>query len=474
MKLRLFASGVAVIATTITSLAQSKFQDQIGAQTFEAMAKTQGFYEDEELLGFVTYVGKRLEAQMPDNGYDFKYYLLDVQEPNAFATAGGYVYVTRGLLSIIDTEDELACVLGHEFTHVLDKHSNKKLEREILPTLLKIPGNLVGSLMVQDIGALMNLPIEATSKSVNSIFDRKQENDADEKGVKLAAKAGYDPKALEVALQKLEFYMQVEGITTDRLSIFDNHPLTSKRVEHIESVLSEMEPQEYKKQLHILGRTDGLVLGNNPKSGVLTKDNKFLHPDMNIAMQLPSKWSVENTPAALTSIAKNQNAGLMVGADNTHSSCEEAAQEYMQKLDKKKLELDYKAAREINGFEAAWLEVKRMKGNARSVVVWVKVGDDTGVLQFSGTAKDDDGYKAIVSSINSLEPIQTKDDKLISEKVLRFEIAPDMTLKEYAESKDADEAMMKWLELVNGLKPEDKLNDEYVKYIEVRPYSVSR
>ena len=474
MKLRILVASLAVLAAMSTSIAQSKFEDKIGKQTFEAMAKTQGFYENEQLLAFVAYVGKRLEAQMDENGYDFKYYLVDVQEPNAFATAGGYVYVTRGLLSIIDTEDELACVLGHEFTHVLEKHSNKKLEREIVPTILEIPGNLVGSLLVENIGALMNFPIEATSKSVNSIFDRKQEDEADEKGVQLAAKAGYDPKALEVALEKLEFFMQLQGVSTDRLNIFDNHPLTSKRVEHIESVIREMEPKEYKKQLHILGRTDGVVLGNNPRLGILTKDNKFLHPDMDFCMQLPAKWKVENTPAVLTAIAKNQNAGLALGADEQYSTCEEAAREYMKKLEGKKLKLDYKGALQVNGYEASWLEVSKKKGTAKNVIVWVKIGEDPGILQFSGTARGEEGYKAITEAINSLQPISAKDDELITEKVLRFEKAPDMTLEEYAKSKDADEAMLKWLELINGLKPSDKLNDQYVKYVEVRAYPVSR
>lgn len=472
MKLRILTSGLAILTSISICSAQSKFEDQIGDQTFETMARTQGFYENEELLAFVTYVGKRLEAKMSENQYEFKYYLLDVQEPNAFATAGGYVYVTRGLLSIIDTEDELACVLGHEFTHVLEKHSNKKLEREILPTLLKIPGNLVGSLMMENLGALMNLPIEASSKSVNSIFDRKQEDEADEKGVLLAAKAGYDPKALEVALKKLEFFMQVEGIDTERFSIFDNHPLTSKRVEHIETVIGEMEPADYKKQLHILGRTDGLVLGHNPRSGVLTKDNKFLHPDMDFSLQLPAKWRVENTPVALTTMAKSGNAGLALGADAKHSTAEEAANAYMKQLEGKKLELDYKGTMQINGFDAAWLEVK--KKNAKSAVVWLKIGEGPGVLQVTGTAKDEQGFQAIVKAINTLQPVQQADDKLITEMVMRFEHAPDMTLKEYGESKGADEAMIKWLELINGLKPEDKLNDEYVKYIELRPYPVAR
>lgn len=171
-------------------------------------------------------------------------------------------------------------------------------------------------------------------------------------------------------------------------------------------------------------------------------------------------------------MAKSGNAGLALGADAKHSTAEEAANAYMKQLEGKKLELDYKGTMQINGFDAAWLEVK--KKNAKSAVVWLKIGEGPGVLQVTGTAKDEQGFQAIVKAINTLQPVQQADDKLITEMVMRFEHAPDMTLKEYGESKGADEAMIKWLELINGLKPEDKLNDEYVKYIEVRPYPVAR
>ncbi len=473
MRLRGLAASLMVLAVMFTSKAQSKFEDKVGAQTFETMAKTQGFYDDPDLLNFVQNVGKRLEAQMPENGYNFKYHLVDVEEPNAFATAGGYVYVTRGLLAILDTEDELACVLGHEFTHVLHKHSNKKMEREIVPTLLEIPGNLVGSLMANSVGVLLNLPIEATSKSINSIFDRKQENDADENGVKLAAKAGYDPQALITALNKLEMYVVTKSGSSSRFSIFDNHPLTAKRVIHIQEVVDGID-YTAKKQLHILGRTDGIVLGANPRSGIITKEGKFLHPVMNLSLQMPAKWKVENTPVALTAIAENQNSGLVLGANGKYETSNEAGQEYIQTLDGKKIEYDYQESLLINGFKASWLEVRRKKGDAKSIIVWVKIGDVPGVLQISGTAKDDAGYRSISEAIKSLRPIQPEDDKLITEKVLRFEVAPQMTLAEYGKSKGANDTMMKWLEIVNGLRAEEMLNDEYVKYIEVRPYPVSR
>lgn len=474
MKLRILGAGMVMLIVMSTAVAQSKFEDKVGEQTLETMAKTQGFYEDPALLKFVENVGKRLEAQMPENGYDFKYHLVDVEEPNAFATAGGYVYVTRGLLAIIDTEDELACVLGHEFTHVLHKHSNKKMEREILPTLLEIPGNLVGSLMAQSVGALMNLPIEATSKSVNSIFDRKQENDADENGVQLAAKAGYNPQALISALNKLEMYVVAQGGTSDRFSIFDNHPLTSKRVVHIQEVISGIDYTP-KKQLHILGRTDGIVLGPNPRSGVITKKKQFLHPDMNFSIQFPEKWKIQNVPAALTAIGEKHSAGLAVGYDGKHAICKEAANAYLEELDSKKLKVILTESIKINGFEAAQLELQHAKGGgAQNIVVWVKLNDSPGVLQISGTAKDEGGYELIKSIINSLRKIEEEEGKLITEKVMRFEKAQEVTLQEYGESKGADKNGMVWLQILNDLSPDEKITGEYVKYVEERLYPVSR
>src|SRR5690606_7950970 len=146
-----------------------------------------------------------------------------------------------------------------------------------------------------------------------------------------------------------------------------------------------------KTQLHILGRTDGLVLGVNPKGGVLVKSNRFLHPDMNISIQLPQKWEVENTPVALTAIAKNQKSGLMFGADVRHNVSDSAAQAYMKKIESKKIKMDYEQSVSINGFAASRLVVSKKKGTAKSVVVWVKISDGPGLLQLSGTASDEEG-----------------------------------------------------------------------------------
>ena len=84
--------------------AQTPIEEKIGETTYHSVEQSMGFYDNEVLLDYVKGIGRKLEAQLPDNPYEFKYFLVDTPEPNAFATAGGYVFVTRGILPILDSE----------------------------------------------------------------------------------------------------------------------------------------------------------------------------------------------------------------------------------------------------------------------------------------------------------------------------------------------------------------------------------
>jgi predicted Zn-dependent protease len=132
------------------SLSQS-----MGEKTFEMVKKTYGIYDNPMLLSEVKAIGRRLEKHLPFQD-SMKYFLVDTYEPNAFATEGGYVYVTRGLLSIITSKDELACIMAHEISHVTKKHPRKTLEVRILPAIMQIPGNIMGALTSPVYGKLFN------------------------------------------------------------------------------------------------------------------------------------------------------------------------------------------------------------------------------------------------------------------------------------------------------------------------------
>ena len=109
---------------------------------------------------------------------------------------GGYIYVTRGILPLMQTEDELAGVMAHEIIHVMQRHSVKQLQKGMLTGLLKVPGNALNAVTGTNIGNVLNAPIEIATGSFMAKYSRGHEKEADDFGIQLAASAGYKTDAL--------------------------------------------------------------------------------------------------------------------------------------------------------------------------------------------------------------------------------------------------------------------------------------
>ena len=174
MKLGRFKFIFAFIIFTLIfneNKAQLILMEDIGDITYMTMKTGVGFYYDEDLQNKIEEIGDNIEMNL-DTDEEIKFNVLDMQELSAFATFGGYVYISRGLLSILDTEDELAGVIAHELVHVNDRHATQKLYRRILPEILKVPGNLLKKANLEFAGKLLNVPIELTLGSINAVFDR--------------------------------------------------------------------------------------------------------------------------------------------------------------------------------------------------------------------------------------------------------------------------------------------------------------
>ncbi len=141
--------------------------------------------------------------------FEFKFHLVDMEEPNAFALPGGHIYVTRGILPLIQTEDELAGIIGHEIMHVIQRHSVKQFNREIVPAVLKVPGNIINAITFSRLGNIINVPIDIIASPFIAKYSRKHEKEADDLGIDLAARAGYDPAQLANALERLSKEIEV-------------------------------------------------------------------------------------------------------------------------------------------------------------------------------------------------------------------------------------------------------------------------
>ena len=188
--LALGAAGFGASASAAPVLQAKQTESSTVRKAHEEIIKAYGVYEDQALQDYVSEVGQRVAKQsdMPDA--EFKFVVLDEESINAFTTGCCYIYVHRGLLTHLNSEAELASVLGHEIGHVTAKHPQKRQTRGVLASIGAMAAAIAtGSGAVAD---LANLGANAWLQG----YGRENELEADRLGLKSATKAGYRPEAM--------------------------------------------------------------------------------------------------------------------------------------------------------------------------------------------------------------------------------------------------------------------------------------
>ncbi|HXJ56658.1 MAG TPA: M48 family metalloprotease [Verrucomicrobiae bacterium] len=287
-----------------------------GAEAAKLVAQQIGLCSLPTTEAYVRDVGERLVAVVNDPRWKFSFQIVDQAEPNAFAVPGGHLYISRGMLALINREDELAGVMGHEIAHVTQRHSARQQRHGILPGLLSLPGKVVGGVVSEHLGALINAPIDTVGGAWLSRYSRGQESEADRIGIRTASEAGYDPGALADILKRLEQDVASQNGPERRFSIFDSHPLTASRLKDIQLRAPILKPAEKQRvagdQATLFAKLDGLWWGQNPEAGVFHHD-QFLQPVIGFTMTFPAGWKHQNTPQCVISMHPRQEAMLLLG-----------------------------------------------------------------------------------------------------------------------------------------------------------------
>ncbi len=452
--------------------AQPGLEEKIGQATLASVEQVYGFYENEALLEYVKSIGRKLEAQVPENPYEFKYFLVNTPEPNAFATAGGYVFVNRGIFPVIDTEDELAGILGHEFTHVIRKHSTKKMYRGVIPAILKVPVDLLGNVFPSIVGDLISVPIDLTAQTTGAAFSRRQENEADAYGIGYAAGAGYDPEGLKSALEKLEAYGENRYKMKEHFTIFMDHPLTQDRVKRLEA-LQERYSLDAVDPTLMMHHMDGILMGQDPAQGMILPDHSFVHPDLDIFIQLPSGWQIENTTEALTAVEQSGYTGFVIGVEEQSNRIDSAAILMAGRLQEAGLHAVTSEPYMLNGREAIDLTVTGEDINryGKTQFTWIQLESPRVILHCMGMAHSEEQFgniRGIISSIRGLEP---SDREQIVREVLYVGEGGDESLSEFAARMGEDVAgNLDLIAIINNISPSDNVRGRQVKYIRTEPY----
>jgi predicted Zn-dependent protease len=292
-------------------------EEQVGAETSQQVEDQVGIYTGEYLSNYVDTIGRRLVAKLRQTPYYFKFRVIDQPEPNAFAAPGGYIYISRGMLALINSEDELAGILAHEISHVTQRHHARQAQASVLPGVLTLPGRAIGAIVGEDVGNIINAPLSAAGEAYLSSYSRGQEVEADEIGMQLAANAGYDPSSLASALTTLERTVTLLTGNKRDFTFFDSHPTTPNRVADIEQLAATLTWQPAKPiakdRASVYKRLNGLTWGsNNPLQGIFA-GRQFMQPDMNLSIMFPEDWRKINTPLYIGAFAPDEQAIILFG-----------------------------------------------------------------------------------------------------------------------------------------------------------------
>jgi predicted Zn-dependent protease len=282
-------------------------------------AQMGGEYDDPALQARVSELGAALAqaSERPDLPWTFR--VLDDDLINAFALPGGFIYVTRGILSYMNSEAELVGVLGHEVGHVTARHTANRITRQQLGTL----GVVAGAVFSETVRANAGVALQGLQLLMLR-YSREDESQSDALGYRYMTRINYDPHGISnvmAMLQSTSPSAEEMGIPTWLLS----HPDPGNRIEANEERLARdaAQGQTYEgytvNEEGFLELLDGLVFGPDPRQGYFI-ETRFLHPGLAFEITFPGGWRTQNGAQAVQ--AANTEGTAVMGL--TFASAESA------------------------------------------------------------------------------------------------------------------------------------------------------
>lgn len=323
---------------------------QVGAQGYKEIVQQFGGPVDGPLAAYVRQVGVKVAmASVPGStADDWRVTVLNSPVPNAMATPGGYLYITRGLLSMINSEAELASVLGHEAGHVAARHSDKRNSRATIGAL----GSIAAAVLLG--GEAANLVNTGAGAWVAG-FSRSQENEADTLGMRYAINAGYDPRAAASMLEALDRVGTVEGRESFQRqgvnSIFATHPVTADRVQRVAKQAAQTGRSGATNRDAYLSAINGMTFGDAPEQGVISGPS-FRHASLKLAFDAPPGFQLQNSPQAVAGQGRDGSQFMFSGVQaGPNTSLQQVIQQAWQQTAGRVPQASFSEQR-VNSFDA--------------------------------------------------------------------------------------------------------------------------
>ena len=453
---------------TLMTVEQEK---KLGAEEAKKVDQEMGLLNEPALTAYVDAVGQRLVKESPRHELPHEFHVVDMIEPNAFALPGGYVYVTRGLLVLLNTEDELAGVVGHEIGHVAARHTVQRISRQGPFALITNLVSGVTGFFVPVVGNIVGGVGNLAQSLVFSPYSRSQESEADKVGQEMAAKAGWDPVGLANFLATLG---KEEALLSDgprKPSFFDSHPATPDRVKnttkHAKDLTKASREPVSPSHDAFLARLEGLVVGQRAANGII-QGQTYRHPDLNFFVKFPASWNVDNTPVQLAAAPKDGGIAVILRAVAQGNDPLDGVRA-LEKASKASL-LSKTQTTTINGLPAAKTQV----GDSSVTVdlTWIAYGGM--VYQFAGIAqtRNFDSVRPVFQTfVESFRPLSTDERQSIREKRLRLVKAQAGETVKALTARSRSAWKSNQVAVANGLEESDTLREgQLIKITIEEPY----
>ncbi len=440
----------------------------IGQNVDKEIKLQYGVYENPDLEKYVGGIGKRAVSLSHRTDIPYHFAILDTPMVNAFAAPGGYVYVTRGILPRLNSEAELAGVLGHEIAHIAARHGAKKLQKllgyQLLATFIFWPKE-------EDAEAKKKRK-EALQKVSSVIFSlivlghgRKNEFQADELGALYAYKVDYDPRAMATFLGTLKKMEKREPTRLENL--LRSHPPTSQRIEKVKKQISTFPKKEVKKyRSRYLEKIEGIPLGRTDVvEGRTYKSRKF-----KCALSSPRGWKIDTSDPQLLVMMTGSGENFQCRLIGLNLSPDISLADFVQAVEKQLTAMARISGKNVSlkGVSAyrGTYQGKLADGSEGKYGILYSVKENQGyVIAFSSPEKEfsrgENYFWEIISSFSFLTEEEVK--KIPYKRLVVYTLKPGDTLKKVARDFLGDPQKQTVIADYNGiedpssLQPGDKI-----------------
>ncbi|TMQ67315.1 MAG: peptidase M48 [Candidatus Eisenbacteria bacterium] len=377
------------------TLVSSSQELQIGREGYKAVVAEYGTYDAAAVQAYVDSVGQRVAKVSHLPNLEWHFTVVDDAAVNAFAMPGGYIYITRGILAYLNSEAQLAGVLGHEIGHVTARHSAAQITKQQLASL----GLGLASMVSEGFQRYSN--VAQTGLGLLFLkYSRENENQADELGVEYATKAGYDPREIPATYAMLK---RVSDKSGQRLPTFlATHPDPGDRQNRTTALSQQAAAGKAGLQVrerNYLLHQQGLVFGRDPREGYFEGQHYF-HPTLRFQIQFPSGWQTQDTRSAVMVGEPNQRAAMQL---TLNEATQLSPSDYVSQLERSgRIAAAQGGSENIGGFPA-WIGHVRVTAQDGTPIIYaasfitVRGGQMFRILGRSGAIGDPDDQRILQS-----------------------------------------------------------------------------